>query len=452
MSWDRFDEFALNTKQGLEGLNSKLGGLTPSPEANRSAWWQQFHRDMTQTLNGHAQGIYNQQGLENQRAILAELRAQNGNDVLTRSLQWEVARMYRSYNQAYAMILAYEKGDIVNEDGHWQNWRVLKSAPITKPVQLALSPDRRLEMFSVDSYHNLVHAYQPVRGGAFTDMGSLGGHLSNDICVGTNDDGRLEVFARGQNNQVYNKWQNEKYGGWSEWGEMGGEVTSNLVVKNIWDGRLQLFGVGPHSQLHSRHQERSSEGWSWWSDWENLQGQLKNKIEVGTNRNKALEVFALGVDDQMHHKWQEEWGGWSDWVPFGGRNIRNFKVGNTADGRQEVFALEGGDMGWNSKLVHKWQEEWGGWSDWHSFSPEGIVGNSLAVINNRWGHLEVFASGAQTTMLHKHYNPEVGWSKWVSHPGSFFVDDIAISPIRDRIGVIARDRDTGIYHFKNQSF
>merc|ERR1712149_53567 len=47
------------------------------------------------------------------------------------------------------------------------------------------------------------------------------------------------------------------------------------------------------------------------------------------NYDERMELFALGFDGEIHHKWQNYDGSWSNWVGLGG-NI---------DGRVEVFAV-----------------------------------------------------------------------------------------------------------------
>jgi hypothetical protein len=41
-----------------------------------------------------------------------------------------------------------------------------------------------------------------------------------------------------------------------------------------------------------------------WSDWRSLGGNVFRGHEVGQNTNSALEVFTIGGDNVLYHKYQ----------------------------------------------------------------------------------------------------------------------------------------------------
>merc|ERR1711939_659836 len=62
------------------------------------------------------------------------------------------------------------------------------------------------------------------------------------------------------------------------------------------------------------------------------------------NDDERMELFALGYDGEIHHKWQNYDGTWSNWVGLGGNFSSGASVVRNIDGRVEVFALGKDDM------------------------------------------------------------------------------------------------------------
>jgi hypothetical protein len=68
---------------------------------------------------------------------------------------------------------------------------------------------------------------------------------------------------------VWHKWQTRASNGWSAWfshGAPGGGVRGAAVgLGRSGDGRLELFAVGRDGSLWHKWQTRASNGWSAWT-------------------------------------------------------------------------------------------------------------------------------------------------------------------------------------------
>ncbi len=85
-----------------------------------------------------------------------------------------------------------------------------------------------------------------------------------------------------------------------------------------------------------------------WNDWESLGGILESPphaVAWGPNR---LDVFAVGTDNAVWHKWWDgaSWGGWES---LGGSVFSPVGTVTWAAGRLDLFGIGGDSAGW-----HKW--------------------------------------------------------------------------------------------------
>jgi hypothetical protein len=143
--------------------------------------------------------------------------------------------------------------------------------------------------------------------------------------------------------------------------------------------------------------------------------EVLNLPVPGSNKDGRLEVFSIGSDSSLWHKWQlAPSGSWSGWASFGGTLDQNFApaVGKNADGRLEVFAVSAG------KLWHVWQlAPNGGWSGWASLGgpgAEGYVFSDPAVARNNDGTLSVFVVGSGYEVYRiRQVAPGGAWGFWL---------------------------------------
>src|SRR5258707_1156521 len=169
-----------------------------------------------------------------------------------------------------------------------------------------------------------------------------------------------------------------------------------LAIGQNTDGRLELFQVGADGQLRHRWQKEPSGDWSpWWS----LGGTFSRGIAVASRMDGALEVFAVDTGSgalksirQMGPNGRE----WSSWRSLGGKVVAPVAVGRNAARRLEVFGVTPETY----RVMHLWQTDLeDGWSSWVAL--EGTVAPGLVLARNQDGRLEVFGvEVASNTLVH----------------------------------------------------
>jgi len=175
--------------------------------------------------------------------------------------------------------------------------------------------------------------FQNSPGGGWSGWTSLGGWQGNGSSLGQDQDGRLELFAIGQNavsgNNLSHIWQNPGQAAtnsWSGWGSLGNPSGGTIypVAAQNQDGRLEVFGVASDNNIHHIWQTAANNGWSGWDNLGapppgiiNFEGFLPNCCACN-NEDGRLEIFIVGQDQALWHKWQTAANnGWSDWDTLG---------------------------------------------------------------------------------------------------------------------------------------
>ena len=133
--------------------------------------------------------------------------------------------------------------------------------------------------------------------------------------VATNDDNRLEVFMVGRDRQLHHRWQTDNpYHNtevWNnKWESLGGDWPSIPVVGRvpaIHDGTiigdcLEVFMVGRDRQLYHRWQTQPNGGWN--NKWESLGGDWPNNPVIH-REGFRLKIFLVGQDRQLYYGSQD---------------------------------------------------------------------------------------------------------------------------------------------------
>ena len=96
--------------------------------------------------------------------------------------------------------------------------------------------------------------------------------------IAQNADGRLELFAVGLDGHLYHTWQTTKNNSseWAEWAPLGGggPLPSDPVVAQNADGRLEVFMMGSERQLYHRWETAPGSSSGWVESWAPLGGRL----------------------------------------------------------------------------------------------------------------------------------------------------------------------------------
>ena len=117
------------------------------------------------------------------------------------------------------------------------------------------------------------------------------------------------------------------------WDSFGGKWPngdrSDIVIMRTHDSRLEIFAVGSDSALYHRWQDRPNGEWNG-SSWESLGGKWrgddKKELVVVINSDDRLEVFMVGTNKELYHRWQESPGG--RWVSI--KKLLNFLIAMTS--------------------------------------------------------------------------------------------------------------------------
>ena len=190
---------------------------------------------------------------------------------------------------------------------------------------------------------------------------------------------------------------------------------SQPVAMSNHDGRLEVFAAGSDGAVWHKWQKAPNGGWSGWANLGKPNNQEAGRVLAAANQDGRLELF-VPTTNAIYHMWQQSKGGWSGWASLGadpGNGLVSATIGRNHDGRLEIFAA-GGTVAW-----HRWQVvPNGGWSGWTNLGrpSTAFMGGSMTTELNADGHLELFATAKDSTVVHN-YRTKTGWSGW-SHLGA----------------------------------
>ena len=283
-----------------------------------------------------------------------------------------------------------------------------------------------LEIFTVATDKSLWHSKQATPGGNWDNWASLGRPsigLGGYTAVAANKDGRLEVFSTGIDSALWHTWQNAPNGVWGGWSSLGKptgvDLVLNINVHQSSDGRLEVFIAGSNNAVWHIKQIKPNGTWSGWELLGTPPGQTSISYPVaGENADGRLEVFVIGSDNALWHKWQSAPGGtWGTWFSLGKPSVANAFfvpfVRENVDGRLEVFTV-----GTDGSLWHLWQATPnGGWSTWASLGNPSTanVQSAPSVRKNKDGRLEAFNICSDGALWHLwQVIPGGVWGSWES--------------------------------------
>jgi hypothetical protein len=186
----------------------------------------------------------------------------------------------------------------------------------------------------------------------------------------------------------------------TDWQSLGGNMASNPAAARNNDGRIEVFAVGIDGALYHRYQ--TIDGGPWNSNWESLGEKITGNTTVVKNVDGRLQVFAVRASDhslisrtQLSPGNSQHWG---KWLSIRGQTLTtDVSVASNYDGRLEAFALTKGN-----NLVHSAQVSTGSdrWTEWESLGRNNVVSRPTAVTNND-GRIEVFGIGPDGALKHR---------------------------------------------------
>jgi hypothetical protein len=243
---------------------------------------------------------------------------------------------------------------------------------------VAPSSDGRLELFVLGDDAALWHLWQTVPGDDWSGWASRGAppgvFLNSAPAVAAGADGLLEVFIVSQGGTVWHTWQTAPNNGWSGWlsrgtpsGVLFGSDSAPAIARAA-DGRLELFIVANDLALWHMGQTAPGGSWSGWNSHHAPPGLKFQRMRpaVAPGADGRLEIFVVGEDDALWHQWQTVANScWSAWYSHGAPPEAGLMgspaVARGADGRLDLFV-----MGTDGALWHRWQTPNTDWSQWYS--------------------------------------------------------------------------------------
>jgi hypothetical protein len=325
----------------------------------------------------------------------------------------------------------YSLSQVVPNDG-WSSWERIQNPDC---LSIAKSP-----VIGAVNYMNLIGPgvyvvtpngslygrQKPFADEPFSDWVFLGGPFAETPAVGVNAGGVEWIFIVGLDNILYRLAVGVN--AWIPW--PAARVIGTPAVGNSRDGRLEVFVLGTDgSLLHRWERNLRSTAWSDWHSHGDPGVALTPSPAIGASADGRLELFVVGADGALYHIWQTAVNqGWSDWHSHGDPGVALMPspaIGASKDGRLELFAV-----GADGALYHIWQTAVNqGWSDWHSHGDPGVaLMSSLAIGASADGRLELFVVGADGALYHIWQTAvNEGWSDWHSHgsPQPFDIFPIA---------------------------
>jgi len=237
--------------------------------------------------------------------------------------------------------------------------------------------------------------------------------------AGRNADGRLEIFKVDADGQLRHRWQKPADGSWSSWSSLGGALLPGAAVATNREGALEVFAVDRNSGALCTIRQVTTNSVDW-SDWQIFGGALLPPIAAAQDMDGRLEVFGVDAKSGSATRIRENdsQGHWSEWTAQGGNLAPGLVVIRNRDGRLELFGIDAT----NGSLVHCWQlnpNETGGWSPWASLGGSILPGFTASL--NAVGRLEVFAIGKIDSEMRRITQQAPGdsshWSQWTNFGG-----------------------------------
>jgi hypothetical protein len=211
------------------------------------------------------------------------------------------------------------------------------------------------------------------------------------------------------------------------------------VVKNS-DGRMEVFRVGDDKKLYHKWQTTAGGGWS--SGWTSLGGTIKKRISVAKDTGGLVHVFA--VDDattKVFHIRQSPGspGGWSPWVDRGGDLQDGVVAIPKRDGSMWVVGVNNTTRALNRNFTSSTGGTWAGW-----FNLGGTVRTGIAAVECSDNLIHVFAvNDTDNRVFHMRQLTGGGWTGWVELTGGNLLPGlVAVSKANGGILVMGVNADT----------
>jgi hypothetical protein len=204
------------------------------------------------------------------------------------------------------------------------------------------------------------------------------------VAVGVNADGRLEAFTVAGIGELWHTFQRDRAGGpLSPWETLGrpssGTIRGGPSIGTLFGGGLEVFVVGNDGTLQHRWQAPGWQSWAGLGRPKNgaLGGFFGRVNVVGTptaasNQDARVEVFARGTDGAIWHRWMDGTFNWpTGWALLGMRGNDMPTLVRNDDGTLALYTVAT-----DGTVFHIWQQRanngWGTWETLGNPSPPRV--------------------------------------------------------------------------------
>ncbi len=225
----------------------------------------------------------------------------------------------------------------------------------------------------------------------------------------------------------------------------GGRPSPAGPVASWASGRLDVFVLGTDRAMYHKWFDR---GWGpSLTGYERMGGVCQSSPEVATWGPRRLDAFVLGTDRAVYHKW---WDGraWrpslTDYEYMGGVCMSPPRVASWAPNRLDLFVL-----GTDRAVYHKWWDgrSWGPSITGYE-SLGGVCLSPPTVVSWGNGRLDLFVLGTDGAVWHKWYDGRWGPSitGWESLGGVCTSPPTVVSWGPNRLDLFVTGTDSALYH------
>ncbi len=242
--------------------------------------------------------------------------------------------------------------DQAQAGGSWGAWRSFGGHDL-QALAVIPNADGRLEMFALGGDQHLYHLWQTNPAGVWGPWQSLGGDGLQSFHLSRDPSGALNVFAIRSSGECVHIQQVGPNGGWGAWNSLGGNGFRSVRAGVGLGGHLIVFILDAYRILYASDTPQQPV-------WTRVNAPLIDGFSVITGDDGALHVVAITDAGNAVHIAQSQPGvDFQPWEDLAGKDLKSISPALNADGRLEVFAL-GGD----NKIYHRWKQTTGAWSEW----------------------------------------------------------------------------------------
>jgi hypothetical protein len=237
----------------------------------------------------------------------------------------------------------------------------------------------------------------------------------------------LDVFAIATDGRIMTNWMDVS-SGWSGWSQVSGGFASpggagspvTAVARYAY--HLDLFTVGIDNQVYTCAWDRSA-GWSNWLPIPGILCRPGSMVNVVSRYSDRLDLFTPASDGRvMSNGWDAETG-WTGW----------FQVsdGEAADGAavtaiaRRPFCLDVFTIGADNRVYAVGWDERIGWSSWSPLGSQTCRPDSTVTVVARFpDQLDLFTTASDGSVITNQWYARAGWGMWsqvsngIASPGS----------------------------------